>query len=148
MIATNNSTIFNSNGQFFSRSEYQGAVYQEVTFASPLVWDKQFSLTEPLGEALTNNTISNYPVNNNKYFMGSFDGFWVHKVYSNGRHVMTIQTVDQDMFIPVPHDTVYSVCMATELDGDDIDTEIPDVPAPGVLAVIGIAAIIGVRKRK
>ena len=76
--------------------------------------------------------------------MGSFDGFWIHKIFSGGRLVMTVQTVDQDMFIPVAHDRIESICMeaSTELGGDDIDTEIPDVPAPGVLAILGIAAIL------
>ena len=148
MIVTNTSTLFNSNGQFFSRSEYQGSTYQEVTYTKPLAWDNQFTITEPLGEALNNNTISNYPVTPNKYFMGSFDGFWIHRVYSEGRLVMTIQAVDQDMFIPVAHDRVESIAMNSGFLQAMGDCEPPDVPAPGVLAVLGIAAIVGIRRRK
>jgi hypothetical protein len=136
------STIYNSNGQTFSRSEYQGAIYQEVTFIDRLVFDTQFTITEPINESISNNTVSNYPVMPNQYFMGSFDGFWVHKIFNGGRLVMTVQTVDQDMFIPVAHDRIESVCMqvSTELNGSDCEP--PDVPAPGVLAILGIAAIL------
>lgn len=148
MITTNTSTIFNSNGQFFSRTEYQGAVYQEVTFARSLVWDNQFSLTEPLGEALTNNTASNYPVTDNKYFMGSFDGFWIHKIYNHGQLVMTIQGVDQDMYIPVVHDRVESLCMSTTVEKDDLSTQMSVVPAPGVLTALAIAVALNFGKRK
>jgi len=144
MAIVSTSTIYNSNGQTFSRSEYQGGIYQEVTFTDRLVFDTQFTITEPIKESISNLTVSNYPETANKYFMGSFDGFWVHKIFNGGRLVMTVQTVDQDMFIPVAHDRIESVCMqaSTELDGDDIDTKIPDVPAPGVLAILGIAAIL------
>ena len=143
------STIYNSNGQTFSRSEYQGAIYQEVTFTDRLVFDTQFTITEPRGEALTNFTVSNYPIIPNKHFMGSFDGFWIHKIFNGKQLVMTVQGVDQDLYIPVAHDRVESVCMgAIELDGDDIDGKIPDVPAPGVLAVLSLAAIISVRRTR
>jgi hypothetical protein len=114
------------------------------------VFDTQFTITEPIKESISNNTVSNYPETANKYFMGSFDGFWVHKIFNGGRLVMTVQTVDQDMFIPVAHDRIESVCMqaSTELDGGDIDTEIPVVPAPGVLAMLGIAAFFGIGKKR
>jgi MYXO-CTERM domain-containing protein len=60
---------------------------------------------------------------------------------------MTVQTVDQDMFIPVAHDRIESVCMqvSTELNGSDCEP--PDVPAPGVLAMLGLAALIAKRSR-
>ena len=149
MLATiSTSTTFNSNGQFFSRSEYQGALYQESHFANPLKWDNQFTITEPLGEALNNNTVANYPMMPNEYFMGSFDGFWIHKIFSEGRLVMTVQTVDQDMFIPVQHDRVESIAMSSGFLPATADCKPPDVPAPGVLAVLGIAAVVGIRKRK
>jgi len=148
MIVTNTSTLFDSNGQFFNRSEYQGSLYQEVTFSKALKWDNKFTITEPLNEALYNNTISNYPVGPNKYFMGSFDGFWIHRIYNRGNLVMTVQSVDQEMFIPVAHDRVESIAMASGFVDPTGDCDPPDVPAPGVLAVLGIAAMFGMRKRK
>lgn len=143
------STLFSSDGQVFSRSEYQGAIYQEVHFTDRLAFDTQFTITEPRGEALTNFTFPNYPLIPNKHFMGSFNGFWIHKIYNGKQLVMTVQGVDQDLFIPVVHDRVESVCMGgIELDGDDIDTKVPDVPAPGALAVFLAAAFVASRRKR
>ena len=61
---------------------------------------------------------------------------------------MTVQTVDQDMFIPVQHDRVESIAMSSGFLPATADCEPPDIPAPGVLAVLGIAAMVGIRRRK
>jgi hypothetical protein len=80
--------------------------------------------------------------------MGSFDGFWIHKIYNGKQLVMTVQGVDQDLFIPVVHDRVESVCMqaSTELNGSDCEP--PDVPAPGALAVFLTAAFVASRRKR
>lgn len=146
MSLTNTSTLFNSNGQFFSTSQYQGSVYQQVTFASPLLWDRQFTVTEPLGPAINGDTISNYPVMPNEYFMGSFDGFWIHRVYCSGRLVATIQTVNQDMFIPLVHDRVESLAMGSGfLDGAP-GMASTVIPAPGAVVVLSVAAVLAKRR--
>ena len=147
MAISNTSTLYTTNGQTFSRSEYQGAIYQEVTFTDRLVFDTQFTITEPIAPSIYGNTVANYPVVPNKHFMGSFQGFWIHKIYNEGRLVMTVQGVDQEMFIPVIHDRVESVCMAASTLANGADCEPPDVPAPGALAVLGIAVFFAARKR-
>lgn len=149
MALTAASTIYNSNGQTFSRSEYQGSTYQEVTFADRLRFDAQFTITEPLRGSLSGFTMANYPTVNSKYFMGSFNGFWIHKIYNMNHLVMTVQTVNQEMFIPVPYDRVESVCMqvSPETNGGP-NAPAPDVPAPGVLAALGLAVIVLKKPRK
>lgn len=143
------SSIIYREGNFFTTSLYQNSTYMGVTYTHPLTWDSAYEITEPLHPSLNPPTISNYPVMPSHFFMGSFDGFWVHKIYSGDQLVMTVQGVDQDLFIPVFHDRVESVCMATQLDGDDIDTTAdcpPDVPSSGAMALLVIAAF-GLRRR-
>ena len=147
MAITASSTIYNSNGQTFSRSEYQGAVYQEVTFAGRLRFDTQFTITTPLRDSLSGFTLANYPTVNNKYFMGSFNGFWIHKIYNMNHLVMTVQTVNQEMFIPVPYDRIESVCLQTATKSNESHPATSNIPAPGVLAVLGITVTLLKRNR-
>jgi hypothetical protein len=81
--------------------------------------------------------------------MGSFDGFWIHKVYNNGNLVMTVQTVNQDMFIPVQHDRVESVSMQLPTESIPYDGPVrPPVPAPGVSAMLGLAALLAIGRKR
>lgn len=146
------STIYRE-GNLFSSSQYQGSTYQEVTYTQRLAFDPTLTMTESLVEAITPPTVTNYPMVDSSFFMGRFDGFWVHRIYNDGRLVMTVQGVNQDMFIPVIHDRIESVCMQTGLDGDDIDTKFddpfpPDVPSAGTFALFLVGALVATRKRK
>lgn len=140
-IAT--STIY-GQGQRFSRSVDQGSTYLEYSYTNRIGFDSNFEVTTPIRPSLYRPTVSNYPQVDKSFFMGSFDGFWIHKIYNGGHLVMTVQGVDQDMFIPIQHDRVESVAMET------VTNEVipcpdcpvrPPIPSPGVTALLIIAAI-------
>jgi hypothetical protein len=136
-------------GQKFASSIDQGSMYMEVSYTNPLKFDPTLTIMEPRSEAIVEPTVSNYVSSLRPYFMGSFDGFWIHKVYNNGNLVMTVQTVDQDMFIPVQHDRVESVSMELPTESIPYDGPVrPPVPAPGVTAMLGLAAIIAIGRRR
>jgi len=142
------STIYDI-GQKFSSSIDQGSMYMEVSYTNPLKFDPTLTIAEPRSEAIVEPTVSNYVAATRPFFMGSFDGFWVHKVYNNGNLVMTVQTVDQDMFIPVQHDRVESVSMEFPTESIPYDGPVrPPVPAPGVGVMLGLAAIIAIGRRR
>jgi len=142
------STIYDI-GQKFSSSIDQGSMYMEVSYTNPLKFDPTLTIMEPRSEAIVEPTVSNYVAATRPFFMGSFDGFWVHKVYNNGNLVMTVQTVDQDMFIPVQHDRVESVSMQLPTESIPFDGPVrPPVPAPGVGVMLGLAAIIAIGRRR
>jgi len=137
------STIY-GQGQKFSESTYQGSTYLEATYTQRINFDANFDITTSTNSSLYRPTVSNYPEGDKPFFMGSFDGFWVHKIYNDGNLVMTVQGVDQDMFIPIQHDRVESVAMNT-LTNEVIpcpDCPVrPPVPAPGVSILICAATI-------
>jgi hypothetical protein len=142
------STIYDV-GQKFASSIDQGSMYMEVSYTNPLKFDPTLTIAEPRSEAIVEPTVSNYVAATRPFFMGSFDGFWVHKVYNNGNLVMTVQTVDQDMFIPVQHDRVESVSMQLPTESIPFDGPVrPPVPAPGVGVMLGLAAIIAIGRRR
>ena len=142
------STIYDI-GQKFSSSIDQGSMYMEVSYTNPLKFDPTLTIMEPRSEAIVEPTVSNYVAATRPFFMGSFDGFWIHKVYNNGNLVMTVQTVDQDMFIPVQHDRVESVSMQLPTESIPFDGPVrPPVPAPGVGVMLGLAAIIAIGRRR
>jgi hypothetical protein len=142
------STIYDV-GQKFASSIDQGSMYMEVSYTNPLKFDPTLTIAEPRSEAIVQPTVSNYVAATRPFFMGSFDGFWVHKVYNNGNLVMTVQTVDQDMFIPVQHDRVESVSMQLPTESIPFDGPVrPPVPAPGVGVMLGLAAIIAIGRRR
>lgn len=149
MSYTNISTIY-SEGQKFYQTINQGSVYMEVSYTNPLKFDPNFSITQPYGNAIAGTTVSNYSMPAHDYFMGNFAGFWVHRIYREGHLVYTVQGVDQDLFIPIQHDEIRSVSLNTVSESIPYDGPVrPPVPAPGVSAMIGIAAIVLVsRKRK
>lgn len=149
MSYTNISTIY-SEGQKFYQTINQGSVYMEVSYTNPLKFDPNFSITQPYGNAIAGTTVSNYSMPAHDYFMGNFAGFWVHRIYREGHLVYTVQGVDQDLFIPIQHDEIRSVSLNTVSESIPYDGPVrPPVPAPGVSAMIGIAAIMLVsRKRK
>ena len=141
------STIYEI-GQKFSSSIDQGSMYMEVSYTNPLKFDPTLTIMEPRSEAIVEPTVSNYVAATRPFFMGSFDGFWVHKVYYKGNLVMTVQTVDQDMFIPVQHDRVESMSMGY-MESIPYDGPVrPPVPSPGVGAMLGLAALFAFGRRR
>jgi hypothetical protein len=142
------STIYDV-GQKFSSSIDQGSMYMEVSYTNLLKFDPTLTIMEPRSEAIVEPTVSNYVAATRPFFMGSFDGFWVHKVYNNGNLVMTVQTVDQDMFIPVQHDRVESVSMGLPTESIPYDGPVrPPVPAPGVGVILGLAALCAIGRKR
>jgi hypothetical protein len=135
------STIY-GEGQKFSKSVDQGSTYLGVSYAQPLMFNPNFDVTTPIRASLYRPTVSNYPQVDKSFFMGSFDGFWVHKVFNDGHLVMTVQGVNQQMFIPVQHDRVESVSMSFGAETIPYDGPVrPPVPSPGVSAMLGLAAL-------
>jgi hypothetical protein len=149
MSYTNISTIY-SEGQKFYQTINQGSMYMEVSYTNPLKFDANFSITQPYANAIAGTTVSNYSMPAHDYFMGNFAGFWVHRIYRDGHLVYTVQGVNQDLFIPIQHDEIRSISLNTVSESIPYDGPVrPPVPAPGVSAMIGLAAILLVsRKRK
>jgi hypothetical protein len=136
-------------GNLFSTSINEGSMYVEVSYTKPLTFDNTLTITEPIGEAIAQPTVSNYPQIPHIFFMGSFDGFWVHKIYREGNLVMTVQGVNQDMFIPVSYDRIESVCMdlVPEELTDDPQYH-PHVPAPGMGLLVAMASVVAFSRRR
>lgn len=135
------STIYGV-GQQYSVSQDQGSTYLGYSYGSPLSFTPRLSITNPVNDSIISPTVANYPIVSKPFFMGSFDGFWIHKIYNNGNLVMTVQSVDQEMFIPVQHDRVESVSMGyTESIPYDGPVR-PPVPAPSVLMAFAIGLAI------
>lgn len=139
------STTYSSNGQRFASTIDQGSTYLGVPFAQAITFDNTLTVTEPRSEALLEPTVANYPTAMNSFFMGSFDGFWIHKLYMGDRLVATVQSVDQDMFIPLSHDRVESVSMAFVSSGTipcpDCPVR-PPVPAVGTATLMSLALFV------
>jgi hypothetical protein len=124
-------------------------MYVEVSYTKPLTFDNTLTITEPIGEAIDHPTVSNYPQIPHNFFMGSFDGFWVHKIYREGNLVMTVQTVDQDMFIPMHYDRIESVCMEFPTESIPYDGPVrPPVPAPGMGLLVAMATLVAFSRRR
>jgi hypothetical protein len=150
-MITTTSTIY-GEGQRFTSSNYQGSTYMGVSYTLPLKFDGSLSITTETKEAIEMPTVSNYTNTATPFFMGSFDGFWIHKLYREGNLVYTVQGVDQDMFLPIAHDYVESVAMITagneSIPCPDCPVR-PPVPAPSVSVMLGVAALFAIsRKRK
>jgi hypothetical protein len=143
------STIY-GEGQKFASSIDQGSMYMEVSYTNPLKFDPTLTITEPRSGAIVQPTVTNYPQVPNSYFMGRFDGFWVHRIYRDGKLVTTIQGVDQDLFIPMQYDRVESVSYTTMCEMSDCGHERghPHVPGPssGLLFAMAVVCLVG-RKR-
>ena len=143
------STIYDI-GQKFSSSIDQGSMYMEVSYTNPLKFDPTLTITESRSEAIVQPTVTNYPQVPHSYFMGRFDGFWVHRIYWDGNLVTTIQGVNQDLFIPMQYDRVESVSMTTEADNPEYEGPVghPHVPGPssGLLFAMAVICLAG-RKR-
>jgi hypothetical protein len=132
-------SLIYGQGNLFSTSINEGSMYVEVSYTKPLTFDNTLTITEPFGEAIDHPTVSNYQQIPHNFFMGSFDGFWVHKIYRDGNLVMTVQGVNQDMFIPVSYDRIESVCM--DLVPEELtDDPHPHVPAPGIGLLVAMAS--------
>jgi hypothetical protein len=137
-------SLIYGQGNLFSTSINEGSMYVEVSYTKPLTFDNTLTITEPIGEAIVQPTVSNYSQIPHNFFMGSFDGFWVHKIYRDGHLVYTTQGVDQDLFIPIQHDRIESVSMNVAADvipGPYEGPVRPPVPSPGVSAMLGLAAL-------
>ena len=142
-------SLIYGQGNLFSTSINEGSMYVEVSYTKPLTFDNTLTITEPIGEAIVQPTVSNYPQIPHNFFMGSFDGFWVHKIYREGNLVMTVQGVNQDMFIPVSYDRIESVCMdlVPEELTDDPQYH-PHVPAPGMGLLVAMASVVALSRRR
>lgn len=141
------STIYDI-GQKFSSSIDQGSMYMEVSYTNPIVFDNTLTITEPRSEAIVQPTVSNYVKAARPHFMGSFSGFWIHKIYRDGHLIYTTQGVNQDLYIPVQHDYVESVSMGY-MESLPYDGPVrPPVPAPGVGAMLGLAALFAVGRKR
>ena len=137
-------SLIYGQGNLFSSSINEGSMYVGVSYTKPLTFDNTLTITEPIGEAIVQPTVSNYPQVPHNFFMGSFEGFWVHKIYRDGHLVYTTQGVDQDLFIPIQHDRIESVSMNVAADvipGPYEGPVRPPVPSPGVSAMLGLAAL-------
>jgi hypothetical protein len=140
-------SLIYGQGNLFSTSINEGSMYVEVSYTKPLTFDNTLTITEPFGEAIDHPTVSNYPQVPHNFFMGSFDGFWVHKIYREGNLVMTVQGVNQDMFIPVSYDRIESVCM--DLVPEELtDDPHPHVPAPGIGLLVAMASVVAFSRRR
>jgi hypothetical protein len=142
-------SLIYGQGNLFSTSINEGSMYVEVSYTKPLTFDNTLTITEPFGEAIDHPTVSNYPQIPHNFFMGSFDGFSVHKIYREGNLVMTVQGVNQDMFIPVSYDRIESVCMdlVPEELTDDPQYH-PHVPAPGMGLLVAMASVVALSRRR
>ena len=142
-------SLIYGQGNLFSTSINEGSMYIEVSYTKPLTFDNTLTITEPIGEAIVQPTVSNYPQVPHNFFMGSFDGFWVHKIYREGNLVMTVQGVNQDMFIPVSYDRIESVCMdlVPEELTDDPQYH-PHVPAPGMGLLVAMATLVALKRQR
>jgi hypothetical protein len=142
-------SLIYGQGNIFSTSINEGSMYVEVSYTKPLTFDNTLTITEPIGEAIVQPTVSNYPQTPHNFFMGSFDGFWVHKIYREGNLVMTVQGVNQDMFIPVSYDRIESVCMdlVPEELTDDPQYH-PHVPAPGMGLLVAMATLVALKRQR
>jgi hypothetical protein len=142
-------SLIYGQGNLFSTSINEGSMYVEVSYTKPLTFDNTLTITEPIGEAIVQPTVSNYPQVPHNFFMGSFDGFWVHKIYREGNLVMTVQTVDQDMFIPMHYDRIESVCMQFPNESIPYDGPVrPPVPAPGMGLLVAMATLVAFSRRR
>ena len=140
-------SLIYGQGNIFSTSINEGSMYVEVSYTKPLTFDNTLTITEPIGEAIVQPTVSNYPQVPHNFFMGSFDGFWVHKIYREGNLVMTVQGVNKDMFIPVYYDRIESVCM--DLVPEELtDDPHPNVPAPGMGLLVAMATLVAFSRRR
>ena len=142
-------SLIYGQGNLFSTSINEGSMYVEVSYTKPLTFDNTLTITEPFGEAIDHPTVSNYPQIPHNFFMGSFDGFWVHKIYREGNLVMTVQGVNQDMFIPVSYDRIESVCM--DLVPEELTDDPPyrpNVPAPGMGLLVAMATLVAFSRRR
>ena len=142
-------SLIYGQGNLFSTSINEGSMYVEVSYTKPLTFDNTLTITEPIGEAIVQPTVSNYPQVPHNFFMGSFDGFWVHKIYRENNLVMTVQGVNQDMLIPVSYDRIESVCMdlVPEELTDDPQYH-PHVPAPGMGLLVAMATLVAFKRHR
>jgi hypothetical protein len=142
-------SLIYGQGNLFSTSINEGSMYVEVSYTKPMTFDNTLTITEPIGEAIVQPTVSNYTQVPHNFFMGSFDGFWVHKIYLQGNLVMTVQTVDQDMFIPMHYDRIESVCMQFPTESIPYDGPVrPPVPAPGMGLLVAMATLVAFSRRR
>ena len=128
-------------GQEFAFSQNQGSLYLGMAYTEPLSFTPTLSVTEPINPAVLTQTVANYPTKTAPFFMGSFDGFWIHKIYLDGNLIGTVQTVNQEFFTPLFHDRVESVSMGVMNREPCADCH-PHVPAPSALLAVGLGVAI------
>ena len=142
-------TTFLGDGNFFYNTSAQNGVYQNHSFTSPLEWRLDYSAPTPTGAAIVAPTNGvNFP---HTMFMGSSDGFWVHRVFLDGHLTRTFTMVDQQFAIPMQYDRIESVAMpfSPPETGVTCGHGHGDCPAPaGFTVILAGAFVIGGRKRK
>jgi hypothetical protein len=139
------STLY-SAGQIFHDSVYQGSMYVEVAYKDILKFDSAYTMMEPLGNAIEPPTVAVTNFSSN-LFMGTADGLWIYKLYNGGVLVKTVQMVDQQFAIPIMYDRVESVCMGA-IQTMQLVGNAPPVPSPGVLVILGIAALCFLKRQR
>jgi len=121
-------------------------MYVEVSYKDILKFDSAYTMMEPLGNAIEPPTVAVTNFSSN-LFMGTADGLWVYKLYNGGVLVKTVQMVDQQFAIPIMYDRVESVCMGA-IQTMPLVGNAPPVPSPGVLVILGIAALCFLKRQR
>lgn len=138
-------TTLYGTGNFFYNTEAQNGVYQNHAFTSRLNWNLDYTAPTPTSEAIVQPT-QNVALPHN-LFMGSSDGYWVHRVFLNDHLVGTFTFKDQQFAIPVKYDRIESVAMPfspAEI-GPTCDHHgggDPCHPSPGGAAALIISAVL------
>jgi hypothetical protein len=135
------STVF-SEGQKISVSQDQGSTYLGFSYADNLYFINSLNITNSINPAVVSPTHANYPVAISSFFMGSFDGFWIHKLYLGDDYIKTIQTVNQEFFAPVFYDRVESVSMGSMQPEICSDCGHPHVPEPSIVLICMVFLVL------
>jgi hypothetical protein len=108
-MSVSTSTLY-SSGQVFHTLENQGSVYMGYSYTGSLGFAYAYRMPTPIGESMVSFTQPNAAYVSN-FFMGTADGFWIHRVWNEGNFVGTFQMVNQKFSIPVKFDHIESVSM-------------------------------------
>ena len=138
-------TTLYGTGNFFYNTDAQNGVYQNHAYTSRLNWNFDYEAPTPTNVAISQPTVGvDLP---HIMFMGSSDGYWVHRLFLNNHLVGTFTFVDQQFSIPIKFDRVESVALPfTGVPAGGIECSRGhggcDTPAPGSAAMLIVAAAI------
>ena len=145
-MLTATSTLY-SLGQVFDRSIDQGSTYLGYAYTTQLNFDPAYTMPTPTTEAIYPPTVP-HSLNENNFFMGRADGYWIYKLYNNNNIVKIVTLRDQEFYIPVVHDRVESV--ALPIDPSDTCGHGHDCPEPatGMLLALSAGAVFARKRNK